>query len=151
MEPKDRAHLTHPNHTWCHLQMRSSQEELGAQEVCVGSGTPAGKDAASPDFIGPGPTPLKCSQPVKALLPKLKSIGSCSFSLGWETLGSSQNRIYWCSVVSGGPAKPSSQHLEHPLILQTDRSNPQACESVGSIPLKDLSPATDPQFPPFSK
>lgn len=111
-------------------------------------GTLAGEDAASPNLTGHGPTPLKCSQPIKAFLPRLKSIPSQSLSLGWEALGSSQDRSYWHNMVSGGSAKPDSQHLEHSLILPSDHSNMQACELLGPIPPKDFYLASSPLFPP---
>lgn len=63
--------------------MKSSQEkELGAQELCGNSGTPKREDSISADLTGPGPTPLKYSQLVKALLPRLRSTASYSLSLG---------------------------------------------------------------------
>lgn len=62
--------------------MKSSQEkELGAQELCGNSGTPKREDSISADLTGPGPTPLKYSQLVKALLPRLRSTASYSLSL----------------------------------------------------------------------
>lgn len=86
------------------------------------------EDAVSPNFSGLA----------KALLPGHKPIASQPLSLGWETLRSSQDKSYWCNVVSGGPAKPSCQHLERSLILESDHSDLQACELLGPILLKDL-------------
>lgn len=102
---------------------------------------------SSPHFNGPGPASLKYTQPVKVLLPRLKSITSQSFFLVWETFGSSQDRSYWPNMVRGSPAKPRPQHLQHSLIPQTDHSNTQAGELFGLILLKDPCP---PLLPPSS-
>lgn len=117
-------------------------EEWVSGSVCVQ--WDRGRGGCSPNFTGPGPTPLKCSQPVKALLSRLKSIASQSMPLGWETLRSSPNKSYWHNMVN-------SQHLEHSLTLQSDHSNMQSCEFLGPIPLKDLYlPSRPPSFLPLS-
>ena len=51
--------ISHQNHLVASLSEMLSGEELGAQEVHVGSVTPAGMQVASPGFTGPGPVPLK--------------------------------------------------------------------------------------------
>lgn len=71
--PKHRTCLTHQTTHGAILKRDNLGRRAGSQKVCEGSGTLAGEDAVSPNFTGPGPTPLKCSQPVKALLPRHKS------------------------------------------------------------------------------
>lgn len=133
---QDPSHTS--NHTWCQPQEGWSREKSwGPGSVC-GQRDSVGEDAVNPNFSGLA----------KALLPRHKPIASQPLSLGWESLGSSQEKSSWCNVVSGGPAKPSCQHLERSLILESDHSNLQACELLGPILLKDLSPQHTHSFPP---
>lgn len=138
VEPKDRTHLTHQSTHGANLKRDGLGRRAGAQEVCVGRGTLLGEDAVSPNSSGLA----------KALLPRHKLIAFQPLSLGWETLRSSQDKSYWCNVVSGGPAKPRCQHLERSLTLGSDHSDLQACELLGPILLKDLSPQHTQSFPP---
>lgn len=69
-------------------------------------------------------------------------------SLGWESLGSSQDKSCWCNVVSGGPAKPSCQHLERSLILESDPSNLQPVSCLDPFYSKTSVSPAHPSFPP---
>lgn len=100
-----------------------SGEGLRAQELCVSSGAPVGENTAGPNFPGPGPAPLQCSQP-RLSLPGSSPSLSQSLSLGWETLGSSQYRSFCYNMVSGGSGKTQLAASEHSPILQSDYSNP---------------------------
>lgn len=113
--PKDRAHFT--SKPFGGIPKRDAlRRRIGSPGGPCGQWDPC-RDASSQSWLH-WPWP---SSPEMTSLPTLKSISSHSFSLGWETLGSIQDRSYWYNMVSRCPAKPSSQHLE-----QTDH-RPVSC------------------------
>lgn len=98
---------SHIKTIWWHPQVRSLRRRIGSPGGACGQWDPC-RDASSQSWLH-WPWP---SSPEMTSLPTLKSISSHSFSLGWETLGSIQDRSYWYNMVSRCPAKPSSQLLE---------------------------------------